>query len=218
MHRPIEPGLDTATFGGGLGRQPSAPESRIGTSEPRFCGQSGARCGRSAVLGNAGSGILLVMEPQRDPTVFVHAMGRGGSNAWPKQVGVDFGRSVEFITRRGWEDLELPEAFTFDGEAEWLASQLAMPTHVVGHSWSGVVALELALRRHDLVSSLLLCEPALLGVAVDHPSVREHFAHMRPAYEPGLTVEEFGLRFSAAGEQTKTHLCGRRSVATTGSV
>ena len=45
MPRSIEPGLDIASFGGTLGRPPSAPVSRIGTSETRFCGQSGASCG-----------------------------------------------------------------------------------------------------------------------------------------------------------------------------
>lgn len=81
-------------------------------------------------------------------------------------------------------------------------------------SWSGVVALELALQRPELVVSLVLCEPAALSLAADDPAVREHVRRMSPAYEDGLTLEEFGRRFSAGwdkesdpGEWTEERRC-----------
>ncbi len=56
------------------------------------------------------------------------------------------------------------------------------PTHVVGHSFGGTVALRLALERPDLVSRLTLIEPVFFAVARQHdPAI--HALHER-AFEP----------------------------------
>lgn len=141
--------------------------------------------------------------PQQDdrhrkaPVVFVHSMGRGGADAWPVQAGVEWDRSVVFLTRRGWgSNNPILDSYTFRNEADWMATQLDEPSHIVGHSWSGVVALQLALLRPDIVRSLILCEPATLSLATDDSSVRDHITAMRHAYEPRISVEEFGRRFA----------------------
>lgn len=46
----------------------------------------------------------------------------------------------------------------FVDELEWLVGALGLPrVHLLGQWWGGIVALELALRRPDLVKSLTLC-------------------------------------------------------------
>jgi pimeloyl-ACP methyl ester carboxylesterase len=127
--------------------------------------------------------------------VFVHAAGTGGEAAWPWQVDRDLGRPATFLTRRGWDSEPLPERYTLAGEADWLATCLHGPAHVVAHSWSGVVALDAALRFPDNFASLVLAEPAALSIATEDADVRAHIDSMRPAYEPGISVEEFGRRF-----------------------
>lgn len=45
----------------------------------------------------------------------------------------------------------------------------ATPSHIVGHSWGGLVALLLAMQRPQLVRSLVLIEPPALTLFVDMP-------------------------------------------------
>ena len=51
--------------------------------------------------------------------------------------------------------------WTIDANAAALAELLNSPTVVVGHSFGGAVALQLAASRPDLVSSLVLLDPAV---------------------------------------------------------
>lgn len=44
------------------------------------------------------------------------------------------------------------------------------PAHIAGHSFGGAVALRLALRRPELVRSLILVEPGVVGVLGDLPA------------------------------------------------
>lgn len=126
--------------------------------------------------------------------VFVHAMGsRAGIDAWPVQTRLPGAR---FLVRRGFGDDEPPAEFTIDGEAAWLADRVGPTTVLIGHSWSAVAALAAAVRVPAL-RGIVLIEPAATSAAPDHPEVREHVRVMSPAYEDGLSREEFRRRFSA---------------------
>src|SRR5206468_10154155 len=50
-----------------------------------------------------------------------------------------------------------------------LLDELGAPAHVVGHSYGGLLALQLALRRPALVRSLALFEPVAFGI-LDEPA------------------------------------------------
>jgi pimeloyl-ACP methyl ester carboxylesterase len=65
------------------------------------------------------------------------------------------------------------------GDAAALLAHLGVKrAHVVGHSYGGLIALQLALDRPDIVASLCLLEPNLLAV----PSAAAFNAEVRPAF------------------------------------
>jgi pimeloyl-ACP methyl ester carboxylesterase len=59
--------------------------------------------------------------------------------------------------------------FHFRDDVARLAGLLAEPAHVVGHSYGGLLALQLALARPELVRSLAVYEPVAFGV-LDEPA------------------------------------------------
>jgi pimeloyl-ACP methyl ester carboxylesterase len=59
----------------------------------------------------------------------------------------------------------------FEDEAVWLGQFVEPGTHVVGHSYGGVVALLAAALYADRVRSLTVIEPPCLGVARGHPVI-----------------------------------------------
>lgn len=68
----------------------------------------------------------------------------------------------------------------------------AAPAHIIGHSFGGAVALRLALRHPELVRSLILVEPGVVGVLGDLPAddpvakeARDARAAMREAFAGG---------------------------------
>jgi len=67
--------------------------------------------------------------------------------------------------RRGFPPGPDVERVDFEDEAVWLERFLEPGTHLVGHSYGGVVALLAAARRPALVRSLTVIEPPAFGVA-----------------------------------------------------
>ncbi len=125
---------------------------------------------------------------------FVHAVGsRAGVDAWPLQADIPGAR---FLVRRGFDGADVPAEFTVDGEAAWLARQTDATTVLIGHSWSAVAALATAVRTPDL-RGVVVIEPAATFAAAEDPIVREHVRAMSPAYEEGVSQQEFRRRFSA---------------------
>ena len=58
-------------------------------------------------------------------------------------------------------------AFSFREDMEHLAALLDGPTHVVGHSYGGMLSLHLALSYPERVKSLAVYEPVAFGVLAD---------------------------------------------------
>ncbi|MEL6588049.1 MAG: alpha/beta hydrolase [Pseudomonadota bacterium] len=73
---------------------------------------------------------------------------------------------------------------------DWAASLLNGPTHVVGHSFGGTVALRLAVERPDLVERLTLIEPVYFVAAKDHDPVA--FAAHEASFEPVIAAHAAG--------------------------
>lgn len=74
------------------------------------------------------------------------------------------------------------------------------PVHLVGHSLGGLVALEVALDRPELVRGLVLHEPPLYGLL---PSASPDLARMREATARAVRRLDEGERSRAARELTE---------------
>ncbi|HEY0477618.1 MAG TPA: alpha/beta hydrolase [Kofleriaceae bacterium] len=84
--------------------------------------------------------------------------------------------------------------FHFRQDVDRLAGLLDRPADVVGHSYGGLLALQLALARPDLVRSLALYEPVAFGVLGDADAdARAQLP--RPGYQPDAAgVDEAWLQ------------------------
>ena len=67
--------------------------------------------------------------------------------------------------RRGFPPGPGVAAVDFEDEAVWLEQHVEPGTHLVGHSYGGVIALYAAARRPDSVRSLTVIEPPAFGIA-----------------------------------------------------
>ncbi len=113
--------------------------------------------------------------PSSAPVVLLHSGGLS-SRQW--------GRLAETLTQAGHpvvlpdflghgaNDAEPPRPAHFDADVDAIVDRLVTvgaPAHLVGHSYGGLIALQVARRRPDLVRSLAVYEPVAFGVLHDPP-------------------------------------------------
>lgn len=87
--------------------------------------------------------------------------------------------------RRGFPPGPDVEHVDFEDEAVWLEQFLEPGTHLVGHSYGGVIALLAAARRPELLRSLTVVEPPAFGVARGVPVVDETTARVAEHWTNG---------------------------------
>jgi pimeloyl-ACP methyl ester carboxylesterase len=87
--------------------------------------------------------------------------------------------------RRGFPPGPDVESVDFEDEAVWLEPFFEPRTHVVGHSYGGVIALLAAARCPEHVQSLTVIEPPALGVARGEPAVDEFVARIEEHWTNG---------------------------------
>jgi pimeloyl-ACP methyl ester carboxylesterase len=75
--------------------------------------------------------------------------------------------------RRGFPPGPDVKRVDFEDEAVWLEQFLEPGTHLVGHSYGGVIALLAAAAQPERVRSLTVIEPPAFGVARGVPAVEE---------------------------------------------
>ena len=86
--------------------------------------------------------------------------------------------------RRGFPPGPDVEYVDFEDEAVWLDQFVEPDTHLVGHSYGGVIALLAAARRPEL-RSLTVIEPPAFGVARGVPAVDGLLAQMEKLWTSG---------------------------------
>ena len=106
--------------------------------------------------------------------------------------------------RRGFPPGPDVEEVDFEDEAVWVEQFLEPGTHLVGHSYGGLIALLTAARRPELVRSLTVIEPPAFGVARGIPAVEEFWARMEDHWtngprDPGEFLRGF---FAIVGSST----------------
>lgn len=90
------------------------------------------------------------------------------------------------------------ERIDFDVQAAEIAELIEPGTHVVGHSYGGVVALLAAALARERVRSLTVVEPPAFGIARGEPTVEVLVERLLAlAADPARSPREFLLRFAA---------------------
>jgi pimeloyl-ACP methyl ester carboxylesterase len=83
------------------------------------------------------------------------------------------------------------DSFAISGEARYVleaVDELGHASfHLVGHSYGALIAIEMAISRPDMVRSLHLVEPPLLGLLPDQPPVRDMDRRVREIVENHAT-------------------------------
>jgi pimeloyl-ACP methyl ester carboxylesterase len=97
--------------------------------------------------------------------------------------------------RRGFPPGPDVERVDFEDEAVWLEQFLEPGTHLVGHSYGGVISLLAAAAHPELVRSLTVIEPPAFGVARGKPEVDEFIerieAHWGGETDPAAFLSGF---------------------------
>jgi pimeloyl-ACP methyl ester carboxylesterase len=113
--------------------------------------------------------------------LLVHGSVVNGEVTWAAQRPLAGRFELVVPNRRGFppgpslEALKL-ERVSAEDEAVWLDRYLEPRTHLVGHSYGGVVSLLAAARRPELVASLTVVEPPAFDLVRGHPTVEAFIA------------------------------------------
>jgi pimeloyl-ACP methyl ester carboxylesterase len=87
--------------------------------------------------------------------------------------------------RRGFPPGPDVERVDFEDEAVWLEQFLEPWTHLVGHSYGGVISLLAAARHPELLHSLTVIEPPAFGIARGTPAADEFVARIEEHWTSG---------------------------------
>jgi pimeloyl-ACP methyl ester carboxylesterase len=117
--------------------------------------------------------------------LFVHGSVVNAELTWSAQKPLADRFEIVAPNRRGFPPGPDVEEVDFEDEAVWLEQFLDRRTHVVGHSYGGVIALLAAPRRPELVRSLTVIEPPAFGVARGIPAVDEFIVRIAEHWTNG---------------------------------
>ncbi len=104
--------------------------------------------------------------------VLVHGSLAVGAAAFGEQKALADSFSLSVMTRRGYGGTCRINAVDVLRDAEDVVELLGSGAHLVGTSMGGIVAMNAAGRRPDLVRSLTVIEPPAFALASDLPAVR----------------------------------------------
>jgi pimeloyl-ACP methyl ester carboxylesterase len=155
----------------------------------------------------------------RPRLLLVHGSVVNGETTWSAQRPLAERFELVVPNRRGFPPGPDVDHVDFEDEAVWLEQFLGPGTHVVGHSYGGVIALFAAARRPDLIRSLTVVEPPCLGVAGDDPVVAAYIDDSNRLWlddlEPADFLRTFLLSVGASlppGEFSPALLQGARTL------
>src|SRR5437868_12900660 len=121
----------------------------------------------------------------RPRLLLVHGSVVDGDATWAAQRPLAERFELVIPNRRGFPPGPDVERVDFEDEAVWLEQYLEPGTHLVGHSYGGVISLYAAARRPELVRSLTVIEPPAFAVTRGNPAVEEFVAESERLWRNG---------------------------------
>lgn len=131
---------------------------------------------------------------QGPPVVLVHGSVSDGTAAWAAQQPLAERWTLLVVDRPGFGKAGSVERVDFEVDAAPVAELLGDGSHLVGHSYGGVISLLAAARRPEAVRSLTVIEPPAFGVAEGNPEVDAFVAALKEHWERGPSEPEAFLR------------------------
>src|SRR5215471_5956428 len=117
--------------------------------------------------------------------LLVHGSVVNAELTWSAQKPLAEQFEIVAPNRRGFPPGPDVERVDFEDEAVWLEQFLQPGTHLVGHSYGGVIALLAAARRPETLSSLAVIEPPAFGVARGIPAADAFIARIEEHWTSG---------------------------------
>jgi pimeloyl-ACP methyl ester carboxylesterase len=129
--------------------------------------------------------------------LLVHGSILAGWRTWSAQRPLAEHYRLVVPHRSGYPPNPPLDRIDFEVQAREIAELIEPGTHVVGHSYGGIVALLAAAIAPQRVRSLTVIEPPAFGIARGDPSVEAVIGRLLAiAAQPGLTPRDFLLRFA----------------------
>jgi pimeloyl-ACP methyl ester carboxylesterase len=126
--------------------------------------------------------------------LLVHGSVANADATWSGQRPLSERFELVAPNRRGFPPGPDVERVDFEDEAVWLDRFLEPGTHLVGHSYGGVISLLAAARHPELLRSLTVVEPPAFGLARGDPAADAFVADARQLWERGPREPEAFLR------------------------
>ena len=117
--------------------------------------------------------------------LLVHGSVVNAELTWSAQRPLAEQFEIVAPNRRGFPPGPDVERVDFEDEAVWFDQFLEPGTHLVGHSYGGVIALLAAARRPELLRSLTVIEPPAFGVARGIPAADEFMVRVEEHWTTG---------------------------------
>ena len=121
----------------------------------------------------------------RPRLLLVHGSVVNAELTWNAQKPLAERFEIVAPNRRGFPPGPDVERVDFEDEAVWLERFLEPGTHLVGHSYGGVISLLAAARRPEDVRSLTVIEPPAFGIASGRPGVDEFIERIERHWSDG---------------------------------
>jgi pimeloyl-ACP methyl ester carboxylesterase len=117
--------------------------------------------------------------------VFVHGSVVNAELTWSAQTRLAERFEIVAPNRRGFPPGPEVGRVDFEDEAVWFDQFVEPGTHLVGHSYGGVIALLAAARHPQLLRSLTVIEPPAFGAARGIPAADEFMARVEDHWATG---------------------------------
>jgi pimeloyl-ACP methyl ester carboxylesterase len=135
---------------------------------------------------------------ERARILFVHGSVVNGDLTWGAQAPLSERFDLVIPNRRGFPPGPDVDRVDYEDEAVWLGQFVEPGTHLVGHSYGGVISLFAAVRYAEALRSLTLVEPPAFGIARGNAAADEFSAKATELWEHGPTDPAEFLRWFLA--------------------